>query len=88
MAFVSTQQGSTVIGNKRMAWGTFTNGGGDSGGEVETGLETVEAFDLQSSGSAVVATAPVYNETLPLNGSSVTIVTAADEDGTWLAIGV
>lgn len=87
MAFASAISGSTVFGNKRVTWGTFTNAGGDTGGNIDTGLGTCEFIALQSGGTAVIATAPVVNETLPIAGSAVTIVTAADEDGQWWAFG-
>lgn len=87
MAFESAIVGETVFGNKRIKWGTYTNGSGDTGGNINTGLQSCEAIFLQPGGSSVIATAPVVNETLPVAGSAVTVVTADDEDGTWLAIG-
>jgi hypothetical protein len=68
-------------------WGTYTNGSGETGGDVATGLGRCEIFQLQPKGTAVVATAPVVNETLPLESGDVTVVTADNEDGTWFAIG-
>ena len=88
MAFASTITDETVWGNKRVTFGTFTNGGGDSGGNIDTGLEICEAIQLTHSGSAVVASAAVVNETLPVAGSAVTVVTVAGADGYWVAWGV
>jgi hypothetical protein len=73
MAFSSAIVGESVFGNKRVKWGTYTNG--------------LEALVLQPGGSSAIATAPVVDETLPVSGNAVTIVTADNEDGTWLAIG-
>ena len=87
MAFASTITGTTVFGNKVVKFGTFTNGGSDTGGDIDTGLEVCEQLFLQQTGAAVVADAPVVNETLPADGSAITIVTTADADGIWMAIG-
>jgi len=88
MAFESaiTKRGK-IPGSGLVHCGTYTNGSGDTGGDINTGLLKCEAIFLQSGGSSVIATAPVVNETLPCTGSAVTIVTADDEDGTWMAIG-
>ncbi|MEW6295958.1 MAG: hypothetical protein AB1467_06785 [Candidatus Diapherotrites archaeon] len=88
MAFAYTVSGRSVYGNKRIAWGTFTNGLADTGGDIVTGLKIVEFISLQLKGIAVDANAPVVNETLPLSGGNVTIVTTADADGYWWAFGV
>lgn len=90
MAFAYAVSGQTVIGNKRMVWGTYTNGGSDTGGDIVTGLSTVETFFLQPKGASVIANNPVVNETLPLSnsGGTVTVVTTADEDGYWEAKGL
>lgn len=87
MAFASAITIKGVMGNKKYAMGTFTNGSGDTGGDINTGLSVCQAIFLQSGGSAVIANAPVVNETLPVAGSAVTIVTTDNEDGTWLAFG-
>ncbi len=87
MAFLSAKLGVTVIGNKRMAFGTFTNNSSSTGGDINTTLTTVEFIVLQAKGSGVAANAPVVNETLPVAGSAVTIVTDADEVGYWFAFG-
>lgn len=74
-------------GSQEMVIGTFENTSGSTGGEVPTGLSHVRYFTAQHTGSAVVANAPVANETFPLNSGDVTLVTDADEDGIWMAIG-
>lgn len=88
MAFTTAiTQRPTAIGNKRMSAGTFANGGGSTGGDIDTGLNRCEAIWLQHTGAAVSADAPVVNETLPVAGSAVTIVTTADTSGNWIAMG-
>jgi len=86
MAFSSTITATFVAGSKRIAFGTFTNASGDTGGDITTGLAVVDAMWLQYSGTAVVADAPVINETFPLT-TAVTIVTVDNADGYWIAIG-
>lgn len=88
MAFASAiTQRPVSVGNKRLSYGTYTNASGDTGGDIDTGLRSCEFILLQPGGSAVIATAPVVNETLPVAGSAVTVVTADDEDGQWFAVG-
>ena len=89
MAFTSvrTRAEDNVIGDRRIATGTYTNTSGSIGGDIDTGLLTVESVTLQPKGSAVATNAPVVNESMPADGSAVTIVTDADEVGTWIAYG-
>lgn len=89
MAFASNILGQTVMGNKTVMWGEWTNGGGDTGGDIATGLRHVDFLTMELYAAAVVANNPVVNEThtdtvLP---ASPTIVTNAGDDGRWLAIG-
>jgi hypothetical protein len=69
-----------------MSWGTFTSTGSGTGGNVDTGLRIAEVFVMTSYASAV-GNDPVLNEDLPVAGNALTIVTDADEVGTWFAIG-
>jgi hypothetical protein len=87
MAFASAITGQTYFGNKKIVFGTYTNAGGDTGGDIVTGLINCEGLFLQPKGAAVIANAAVVNETFPVAGGSITIVNTADEDGTWMAIG-
>ena len=77
----------TVEGNFRVSWGTFTNDGGSTGGDIVTGLNQVFFLELTHTGSAVVASAPVVNESFPTGSGTITIVTVADADGIWKAYG-
>lgn len=86
-AFASAITSRMVAGNKVINCGTFTNTGGAAGGDIDTGLHSCEFITLQQGKSAVTTGVPVVNETLPVAGNAVTIVTDADEDGYWMAIG-
>lgn len=75
------------IGDRKMVIGTFTSDSGSIGGDIDTTLRIVESITLQETGVAVVANRSVVNETLPADGSAITIVTDADVVGIWTAIG-
>lgn len=87
MAFASAVVEETVFGNKRVVIGTFASSSSGTGGDITTGLTNCDAFFLQPKGSAVTANESVVNETFPLAGGVVTIVTDADLTGTFMAIG-
>lgn len=89
MAFSAAITEQTVFGNKIIKYGTYTNSGGGTGGDITTYLSQVDFFELQPKGSSVVANNPVVNETFPLRNDTgaVTIVTTADEVGYWFAMG-
>lgn len=87
MTMSSAITSKTVFGNKRIHFGTFTNGASDTGGDIDTGLRSCEEIFLQVTGTAVAADACAVNETLPVAGSAVTIVTTANADGRFMAIG-
>lgn len=88
MAFSSTILCKSVFGNKRIAYGTFTNGTNDTGGDINTGLKICEFIVLQPKGTAVSSNQAVVNKTLPIAGNAITIVTDAGVSGYWFAIGV
>ncbi len=81
------------MGNKRVHIGAYTNSvGSGTGGDINTGMHRCESLILIPKGSSVATNAPVVNETMPVTGSetsmaSVTIVTDAEQDGQWIAIG-
>jgi hypothetical protein len=85
--FSSVISGRNFSGSKARTWGTFTNAGGDTGGNIDTGLRMCESIKLTHTGAAVVASAPSVNETLPILGNAITIVTVDGADGIWEAIG-
>lgn len=83
MAFASTVSGNSVHGNHRVVWGTFTNTDADSGGDIDTGLDTVFGFMLIPT-SHLGSTQPKYSA----SGGTVTLVTDNGVDGNWYAIGL
>ena len=87
MAFASTVKEKVSLGNKWLAYGTFTCNGGTAGGDIDTGLKKVEGMWFTGSGASALATFVSVNETLPCAGNAVTIVTSTNDTGTWYAIG-
>jgi len=86
MTLTSTITKQTVIGDRKLVIGTFTNDG--AGGDIETGLRVVEQIHIQHTGSTAVAETPSVHETLPLGDrTSPTIVTTNEKAGIWMAIG-
>ena len=86
MAFSATKTGESVFGNKRVTYGTW-DGGGDTGGNINTGLRIVDFMTLTAAGALIVADAPTINETFPVAGTAVTIIVTSDTDGYWIAYG-
>ena len=82
MAFSNTLLHEVPMGQMRFMMGTFTNTSGSSGGDIRTGLHKVLNLKLQHTGSSVVASDPVINETFPVN-DPVTVVTTTDADKLW-----
>ncbi len=87
MAFTYTVTEKGVDGNKRRHWGTYTSAGGSTGGDINTALLKCEMIALTPNSNAVGANQAVVNETLPYDGSAVTIVTDANQVGYWIAWG-
>lgn len=88
MAFTYTVNDEFNAGGARIVSGTYTSAGGSTGGDVKTGLLTTLAFVMTPYGSSVVANQGAINETFPLAKGDVTIVTTANESGSWVAIGI
>ena len=87
MAFAFAVLSTTVFGDRAIAMGTFTNTSGSSGGELNTGLKTLDHVSLTLGGSAGAPNQLAVNETLPLNTGIFTLASAADAVGVWFAIG-
>ena len=88
MAFTSVITDRILIpGGMRVHMGTYVSDSSSEGGNIDTGLLICKHIALQPKDTAVVASAPVVNGTLPLAGSAITIVTTADECGYWEAKG-
>ena len=92
MTFSSTIIATGVMGDKRYAFGTWINPTGTSGGDISTGLSSVEVCMLSNNAASLPAQQPaVTNETFPLASGNVTIVCVAGateaQAGFWFAIG-
>lgn len=86
MAFASTVTKVSVSGNRRRAFGTFTNAATDSGGDIKTGLKFVEFFE--ASYTTHLGT-EVPKVTLNSGtAGTVAIVTSDGADGIWQASGL
>lgn len=87
MAFTSTvTDRPKAMGHERMSRGTWECDG-DSGGNINTGLRMCHFIILTPSGSAGPAAQVTVDETLPYDGSAVTIACGEDIDGYWQAWG-
>lgn len=78
MAFASTTNAITVMGNKRVAFGEYTQVSGDTGGAIATGLGALDFFQATAA------------DTVSVSGGTATITTAdplASVTGYWMAIG-
>ena len=87
MTFASAITGRDSTDSQMVRYGTYTSSASGTGGDINTGLTMCNHIQLAPTGSAVVTDAPVVNETLPIAGSAVTIVTTQDEEGYWRAWG-
>lgn len=83
-AVVVTRRG--IIGDITYVYGTYVNDGGSTGGDIATGLNTVDQLIIQEKGSSISSDRSVVNETMPA-ADGITIVTSSNESGTWLALG-
>jgi hypothetical protein len=89
MAFTVTknvQEGH--FGVVKITSGTYTSDGGSTGGDINTSLAIILAMYLQPKGSSVLSDQSVVNETLPKSTDGITIKTAANQVGTWIAVGM
>jgi hypothetical protein len=78
MAFAFTTIAETVLGNKRVNYGQFTQGNTDTGGAITTGFSVVDYFEASYATDAS-------------DSSGVITITTADpggaQTGYWMAIG-
>jgi hypothetical protein len=75
-----------AIGTMRMSFGRYDDDA-TGGGDIDTGLNMCHSIMLSHEGSAIEAKVAVVNETLPVDGSAVTIVCENSDTGYWLAFG-
>ena len=69
----------------QIAWGTFTNAAGDTGGTIETGFASVLWVGVMPT-SNLGTQYPKYTGTA--SDGSVTIVTEDAMDANWIAFGI
>lgn len=87
-SYTATNNGiPELMGTKRVVSGTFTCESGDTGGDIDTGLNRVDWFSIQETGGSASTKASTVNETMPYEGSTVTIVTKDGQSGIWRAEG-
>jgi hypothetical protein len=87
MTFTSTiAKHKNISGDKRVNHGTFTQGGGDTGGKIWTGLRTVQFCSVQHTGNSAVSNSPSTVQNFPCD-DGIDIVTTAGACGIWLALG-
>ena len=72
--------------NKRFHIGTYASADGSEGGAITVGMSKVDALILIPYGTSVTSQ-PVINATFPAD-DGIAIVTAANESGLFIAIGV
>jgi hypothetical protein len=84
MAFSSALTSVTVMGNKRVIYGTYTNASGDTGGAIVTGLLHVDNFESTCTSHVGAPMPEVVSNSL----GTVTILTGDSNCGTWKAEGV
>jgi len=90
MAFTSAVVKKFRLGRNKIRFGTFTNTGGSTGGDIDSGMKLCDFLVPWFMKNAAIATFIGTNEDFsagPIAGNAITIVTAADEDGYWLAVG-
>jgi len=87
MAFTSTIERKGRMGIHKFRIGTYTSTDSDEGGNIDTGMPVVYSMKLMPKTTAVLDDESTVYETMPCDGTAVTIVTTADETGYWFAIG-
>lgn len=90
MSFSNAITDTVAIGDKRLAWGSFTSGS-TTGGTVTTGLASVESFVLcpnkATTAPTGIMTIDSASTTLPQGKDGVVIKTDSGISGYWQAIG-
>lgn len=85
MAFTFTiDQRPSTMGNLLMVFGTFTNTSGSTGGDIDLSALLNEVVSAGANGDAAGATDTEVDGTA---AATLTLVTAANLDGKWWAMG-
>lgn len=91
MAFNYEVIDKTVFGNKRVAFGYYFNDGGSTGGEIETGLDSLSFISLtpiHTTNATAVIDATAYSSPADVVDPVVTILTTANSNGLFMAVGL
>ena len=81
---VDTKDGlRTYWGQNEVSFGTWTNGSGDTGGDIDTKLSSVVNVQLTSYKTSVASNEPAVTA---ISGGTVSIITDDNVDGYWTAI--
>ena len=78
------------FGRNRVHIGTFTNTAGSTGGNIDTGMGLVDfliPWEKKATAPGDLIGLNADFSAGPIDGSAIPIVTAADVDGYWLAVG-
>lgn len=85
MAFTFTiEQRPSTMGNLLMVYGTFTNTGGSTGGDIDLSSLLNEIVAAGANAGVAGATDTEVDATA---AATLTLVTAADIDGKWWTMG-
>lgn len=90
MAFSYTIRNRTVVGDKTMLFGTFTNSGttANTGGTITTNMSSVLHADFTITGEATADKYPVViSQTTANLNPTFKIVTVAGVSGTFTVLG-
>jgi len=82
---IETKTHEGVAGDLRWTMGSFASA--TTGGDINTGLHHCLFIALTPISAVSPTEQCAVNETLPCDGSAVTIVTTSDVDGYWIAFG-
>ena len=90
MAFDYAVTGSTIMGNMRMAWGTFTNTDTDEGGDITTGFSYIHNAIVNITSHTDAALPKLFlnqtNAAVATNGT-LGLITQEGVDGNWIVFG-
>ena len=87
MAFTSNLDWIAHIGKWKVKGGRYTSTGGDTGGDIDTGLGNILVGFVQKTGNGTTTDLPVLNETFPDHaGPYMEVISKAAESGLWIAV--
>lgn len=88
MAFSFTKESEFNQGGAKVVTGTWTSAGaGIVGGEVTTGLQTINYAKVSIYSASLPGSEAVFDETFPFSAGPISIVTTTGTTGGWIAIG-